>query len=74
MALWKKRELTKLPYDPETQAPALRQSICTGEMTLGFVEKKSGKFHEYELARDQGEVEAFCRRAGIEPGELRKIY
>lgn len=74
MNLFRKKAPEPIPYDRASQDPALRSSICTGEMTLGFLERGSGKFHEYELARSQSDVEAFCRRVGIEPREIKRIY
>lgn len=74
MPLFKKKALPPIPYDPETQEPAVRTSICTGEAVVGFVNRKTGKFQEYELARSQGDVEAFCMRVGIEPKGIKRIY
>ena len=74
MGIFRKKEPPPIPYDPETQQPALRSSICTGEMTLGFVDRETGKFHEYELAHDETDVERFCARAGVAPGDIRRIY
>ena len=65
---------SSIPYDPKTQQPAVRRSICTGEMTLGFVDIETGKFREYMLARDQRELEDFCRDVGVAPGEIKTIY
>ena len=74
MSLFRKTQPNSIPYDRETMAPAVRSSICTGEMTVGFVENRTGKFHEFELARTQRDVEAFCRRVGISPGDIKRIY
>lgn len=63
-----------LPYDPAAQEPAVRRSICTGEMTVGFIDKATGKFREYMLARDQAELEEFCRGAGIDVKDIKTIY
>ena len=63
-----------LPYDREAMEPAVRSSICTGEKTVGFLERKTGKFHEYGLARTQSDVEAFCERTGTTPEEIRHCY
>ena len=72
---WFRREKTpSIPYDPKTQRPAVRRSICTGEMTVGFIDKSTGKFREYMLARDQQELENFCRGVGIDVKELQTIY
>ena len=72
MNLFKKKPIP-LAYDRGTMQPVVRSSICTGEMTVGFIERKTGKFHEYELARTQRDVDAFCERAGIAPKDIKRI-
>ena len=74
MSLFKKKEPSKIPYDPATQEPAVRSSICTGEMVVGFLDRESGKFREYELARSQSDVDMSCRRVGVEPKDIKRIY
>ena len=74
MSFFRKPDAPSIPYDRETRVPAVRSSICTGEMTVGFLERKTGKFHEYALARSQRDVDDFCRRVGIEPKDLKRIY
>ena len=74
MSLFRKKEPSGIPYDPAAQEPAVRSSICTGEMVVGFLDRGTGRFREYELARSQGDVDRFCRRVGIEPGEIKRIY
>ena len=72
MPLFKRKpSLPPLSYDPETQEPAVRKSICTGEMTVGFVEKATGKFHDLMLVDAQG-LEDFCRRVGQD--KIKTIY
>lgn len=70
MALFKKKP-KPLPFDPQTQEPAVRKSICTGEMTLGFVDKETGRFQELQKVDDQ-ELADFCRQVGAE--HIRTIY
>ena len=74
MSLFHRSKKPSIPYDPQTQKPAVRRSICTGEMTVGFIDLSTGKFREYMLARDQSALEEFCRGVGIEPGDLTTIY
>ncbi len=74
MSWFRKKELPRIPYDPEKQTPAVRSSICTGEMVVGFLDKETGKFREYELARSRSDVDAFCKRAGVDPKEIKRIY
>lgn len=70
----RKPKAEAIPYDPATQQPAVRKSICTGEMTLGFVDRRTGKFSDYMLAPDQSALEAFCRGTGVEAGEIKVVY
>ncbi len=74
MRLFRKKALPAIAYDPTTQEPAVRSSICTGEMTVGFIDRKTGSFREYELARGQSDVDAFCKRVGMEPKDIKRIY
>ena len=74
MSLFRREKKPSIPYDPNTQRPAVRRSICTGEMTVGFIDKSTGKFREYMLARDQQELENFCRGVGIDVKDLQTIY
>ena len=60
-------------YDPKTQYPAIRASICTGEKVAGFRDRKSGKFTEVMLIRSPADLEEFKQRYGIS-GEIEKIY
>ena len=46
-------------YDPETQYPAIRASICTGEKVAGFRNKKDGRFTEVMLIRSPEDEERF---------------
>lgn len=74
MGLFRKKEPPKIPYDPATQEPAVRSSICTGEMVVGFLDRETGKFREYELARSRSDVDEFCKRVGVEPDQLKRFY
>ena len=74
MKLFRKKAPPPIPYDPAAQEPALRSSICTGETVVGFIDRETGKFCEYALARGQAEVDDFCQRVGIEPENLKHIY
>lgn len=47
------------PFDPETHYAVIRGSICTGERTAGFKEKKSGRFTEVMLIRSAKDIEKF---------------
>ena len=49
----------------------MRKSICTGEMTAGFVDRKTGRFRELMLEDERG-LEEFRRATGAE--DVRVIY
>ena len=70
---WFHKEKTPA-YDAEKLQPAVRKSYCNREMSFGFLEKDTGKFREYGGATTQAELEAFCRKYGIRPEDLKTIY
>ena len=71
MSLFKKKA-PKIAYDPATQEPAVRKSICTGEMTVGFVDRRTGKFTDLMRVDGQSGLEAFMRQIGTE--KIKTIY
>ena len=54
------------PYDPETQIPIIRSSICTGEKVAGFKNKKDGHFTEVMLIRNQKDLESFKEEYNVD--------
>lgn len=70
MALFRKSR--NIPYDPALQEPAVRRSICTGEMTVGFIDRQSGKFTDVMKVEDQKGLEEFMRSVGVT--EIKTIY
>ena len=70
--------LTGKNKKPAAQAhegtPAIRCSICTGEQVACMRERESGRLHELMLIRDDGDLDRFCARYGLEPESLRKVY
>ncbi len=71
---WKKsRAVPKISYDPETQEPVLKSSICTGERVAGFMDISTKKFHDVMLIRSDAELEMFCEACGIKKNDLKKI-
>lgn len=61
-----------LPYDPATQQPAVRKSICTGEMTAGFIDRQTGRFTDLMRLDGQAGLEQFKRDTGAD--EIKEIY
>ena len=71
MKLFRKKAAPSFAYDPKRQEPAVRRSICTGEMTVGFIDRETGKFHDLMMVDHQG-LEDFCRAVGQET--VKTIY
>ena len=72
--IYRRRPSSGIAYDPARQQPAVRRSICTGEMTAGFIDRDTGKFHEVMRVDGQAGLEAFCRDIGVDAREVRTIY
>ena len=53
-------------YDPATQQPALRCSICTGEQVAGFKNIHTGKFEEVMLIRNESDRRTFMEMYDID--------
>lgn len=68
-----KDEVPDIRYDPETQKPAIRASICTGERVAGFRSKNGDAFQEVMLIRSDQDLEAFRKAYGI-TGEIETFY
>ena len=52
-------------YDKERHRPVIRASICTGEQVAGFKDRRTGRFTEIMLVRDDHDMEEFVKRFGI---------
>lgn len=72
MGIFGKKKESKKSYDPITQKPVLRCSICTGEQVAGFKNLQSGKFEEVMLIRNAEDLEAFKHMYAIT--EITKEY
>ena len=55
-----------VPFDPETQLPIIRASICTGERVAGFKDKATGRFTEVMLIRSTADELKFREAYQIE--------
>jgi len=61
-------------YDKATQEPVIHKSICTGEATVGFVDKATGKYSDLRKVTDEADIMRFCREYGIDRDTLKTIY
>lgn len=68
-----KKKTVKKSYDKKNQKPAIKASICNGEMVAGFINLTTGRFEEIMLVRNDKEIEGFMRTYGIDE-KIEKIY
>lgn len=61
----RKEKIIPIPDECRGYAVEVDKSICTGEMTVGFRNPKTGKLLYAELARNDAEVEAYKNRYGM---------
>lgn len=54
-----------LTYDPATQNPILKCSICTGEQVAGIKDIRTGKFEEIMLIRSEKDLNTFLKMCNI---------
>lgn len=66
MLLRKKQRHEVLEYDKELFIPILKCSICTGEKVAGFKDRKTGKFKEIMLIRNDSDLESFMKLYGLD--------
>lgn len=61
-----------LKYDPETQYPVIRSSICTGEQVAGFKSKEDGHFTEVMVIKGEKDLKEFKNMYNL--GDVKKEY
>lgn len=70
--MFRRRKIPKLSYDPASQTPVIRASICTGEQVGGLRDLKTGKFTDLMLIRDEADLREF--QAMIGTNDIKKEY
>ena len=61
-------------FDREHHKPVIRSSICTGEQVAGFKDRRTGRFVEIMLIRDNRDIEAFTQEYGISREEITREW
>lgn len=61
-------------FDSSKFQPALLVSICTGEITFGFIELDTLRFRGECLIKDEKELSEIARSYGLDPKEIKRIY
>ena len=67
-----KKKPAQLSYDKDNETPAVKSSICTGEKTAGFIDNKTGKYHDVMLIKSDADLIEFKRLYGV--NEVKTIY
>ena len=70
--MFRRRKIPKLSYDPVSQTPVIRASICTGEQVGGLRDLKTGKFSDLMLIRDEADLREFQAMVGA--NDIKKEY
>ncbi len=74
MSIFHKKQEKPIPFDPEKEEPAIKKSICTGEATVGFVDRVTGHFRDIQVVSTPLDIAEFCRRTGTDPDKIKTIY
>lgn len=74
MTLFHRKKHLSVAFDPLKEEPVIKKSICTGEATVGFVDKNTGHYRDIRKVTSPVEIEAFCEEVGIDPQTIRTIY
>ena len=74
MTIFHRKKHLSVAFDPLKEEPVVKKSICTGEATVGFVDKNTGHYRDIRKVTSPVEIEAFCEEVGIDPQTIRTIY
>ena len=74
MPFFRKKKPESAAVDLSGTRPAVRKSICTGEMTGGYIDAETGKFHELELIGGPDGLADFCKSMRVSPDDVETIY
>lgn len=61
-----KKKAIKIPDGFTAENIKIESSVCTGEKTIGFFDRKSGKLAYAELVRSDEDIAAFYTKYGLE--------
>ena len=68
----RKTQASSVTYDPGTQKPVIKCSICNGEQVAGFKNKSTGEFVEVMLIRNREDLDSFKKMYNLD--EVSKEY
>lgn len=62
----KRKTVNRIEYDPETEYPVIRASICNGEKVAGIRSKTSATFREIMTIRTHEDLLEFKHMCGVD--------
>ncbi len=65
MSLFKKHKPIPVPQECRGMEIKVQSSTCTGEKTIGFYDRASGRLMYSELVRTQADIDAFYEKYGL---------
>lgn len=65
MSIFKKEIAPKVPTECQGMDVKIQSSICTGEKTIGFYNRKTRELMYPELVKSKEDIAAFCEKYGV---------
>jgi len=65
MSLFSKKKIEKIPEGFLPEDITIEASTCTGEKTIGFFSKKTGKLMYAELVKNDSDIDHFYEKYGL---------
>ncbi len=59
-------------FDPEAQRAVIIQSVCTGEQSLYFIDKKDGTEHQVGCIRSPEDLEAYLKEYHLRLSQIER--
>lgn len=67
----KKRTTMPVPEECKCMEIKIQSSACTGEKTIGFLNRVTGELEYTELVRTQADIDAFYEKYGQTPPQAK---
>lgn len=67
MGIFRKKVVKAVPAECVGLEIKVQSSTCTGEKTIGFLDRKSGELLYKELVRSKADIDAFYESYGLVP-------
>ncbi|MBR6391463.1 MAG: aspartate dehydrogenase [Lachnospiraceae bacterium] len=62
----KRKQINRIEYDPETEYPVIRASICNGEKVAGIKCRTTATFREIMTIRTHEDLLVFKQMCGVD--------